>query len=156
MGVSGCGKSSVAKALSVKLNRPFVEGDSWHSAKNIEKMSAGIPLTDEDRWPWLDLLAEKLRTSDVPVVMACSALKRSYRDRLRAGNGITFVYLQGDRDILLSRMSGREGHFMPMKLLDNQLSVLEEPDQCEPHFVVNIDQPLEQILDQLLQQVITL
>jgi gluconokinase len=125
MGVSGTGKSTIGRALAETLGLPFLEGDDLHPESNLAKMAAGIPLTDADRAPWLDLIAARL---DRPVVVACSALKRSYRDRLRrAAPDLVLVYLHGDPELLLARMSQRDGHFMPTALLESQLATLEEP-----------------------------
>ncbi|WP_275785923.1 gluconokinase [Pararhizobium gei] len=140
MGVSGCGKSSVGSMLADRLGLPFIEGDSLHPAANIAKMSAGVPLNDEDRWPWLGIIGKALAQAGEPgIVISCSALKRSYRDLLRqaAGVPLAFVYLEGTRDILLSRMIERPGHFFKATLLDSQLATLESPTG-ERH-VVTVD-----------------
>jgi len=130
MGVSGSGKSTVGAALAAALGLPFVDGDALHPAANVAKMAAGIPLTDDDRWPWLDAVGERLAAS--PVVIACSALRRVYRDRLRsAAPGIRFVLLDGSRELLAERMGARADHFMPTALLDSQLATLERPDADE-------------------------
>ncbi|MEI2298662.1 gluconokinase [Ensifer sp. MJa1] len=129
MGVSGTGKTSVGEAIADACGYRFVEGDALHPAENILKMSAGIPLADADRWPWLEEIGRQLASSDAPLVVSCSALKRSYRDLLRksAGKPVAFVYLHGDRDVLVGRMQRRSGHFMPASLLDTQLATLEDP-----------------------------
>lgn len=130
MGVSGAGKSTVGAALAARLGVEFVDGDELHPARNVRKMEAGIPLVDEDRADWLDRIGEVLARGSV--VVACSALKRSYRDRLRASApGTRFVYLRGDRELLAARVTGRRGHFMPATLLDSQLAALEEPGDDE-------------------------
>ncbi|WP_341486903.1 gluconokinase [Pararhizobium sp. A13] len=131
MGVSGCGKSSIGERLADQLGLPFVEGDSLHPAENIAKMSAGIPLDDGDRWPWLEIIGKRLETARATgIVVSCSALKRAYRDRLRqaACERLAFVYLKGPRDILLNRMTERPGHFFKASLLDSQLATLESPE----------------------------
>lgn len=129
MGVSGCGKTSVGRALAGLLGWTFLEGDEFHPPENIAKMGAGIPLGDEDRWPWLDTIADRIATERAkgqPVVVSCSALKRRYRDRLRAGAPrVLFLHLAGDRDLILGRMSQRTGHYMPPTLLDSQFAALE-------------------------------
>lgn len=151
MGVSGCGKTSVAEGLAAALGVAFIEGDSLHPAVNVEKMSRSIPLTDEDRWPWLDTIGAALaKTLDdgEGVVVSCSALKKSYRDRLRsaAGGTLAFVFLKGSRDLLMARMGARQGHFMPATLLDSQLAALEDPS-AEPGVVtVDIDASIEKII----------
>ena len=131
MGASGCGKSSVGRALAERLGWTFIEGDDFHPASNIRKMSAGQPLTDDDRWPWLDLLHQEMRTAarqHRSTVLSCSALRQVYRDRLTQGlPGTQFIYLRGDRTTLLVHLNRRSGHFMKADLLDSQLAVLEEP-----------------------------
>ncbi|MDO3647963.1 gluconokinase [Nocardia mangyaensis] len=133
MGVSGCGKSTIGVLIAERLGLPYAEGDDFHPTANIQKMAAGIPLTDEDRAPWLDIVAAWLGDHRVSGgVVACSALRRAYRDRLRAGAPEAyFVHLAAGRDELLRRMAGRHGHFMPTILLDSQLATLEplEPDE---------------------------
>ncbi|ACI57768.1 carbohydrate kinase, thermoresistant glucokinase family (plasmid) [Rhizobium leguminosarum bv. trifolii WSM2304] len=132
MGVSGCGKSSVGAGIAARNGMRFVEGDQLHPARNVEKMAEGIPLTDADRLPWLDRIGEEINTAQKAsqgLVISCSALKKTYRDRLRqaAGGRLAFVFLEGTRDLLLSRMQARQGHFMPASLLDSQLQTLEPP-----------------------------
>lgn len=141
MGVSGCGKSSIGERLAAQLALPFIEGDSLHPPANIAKMSAGIPLDDDDRWPWLDIIGKRLMDArDAGVVISCSALKHIYRDRLReaAGGDLVFVYLKGTRDILLTRMTERPGHFFKADLLDSQLATLESPEGEERVVTVDI------------------
>lgn len=151
MGVSGCGKSSVGEALSARLGVPYRDGDDLHPPANVDKMRAGMPLTDEDRWPWLDRVAEVLRT-EAPVIVGCSALKRRYRDRIRQAGAVTFVFLDGSRDLISARMAKRKGHYMPLSLLDSQFAALEPPGPDEA-ITVSIDQPLEAIFDEILRKV---
>jgi len=151
MGVSGCGKSSVGIALAEALGARFIDGDDLHPEANKAKMSAGIPLDDEDRWPWLDLvskaLAESSPAGSTGTVVACSALKRSYRERILAGAPNTFfIHLDGSREILQQRLGNRTGHFMPATLLDSQLATLEPLGSDEPGAVIDIDQPISQII----------
>ncbi len=151
MGVSGCGKTSVAEGLAASLGAAFIEGDSLHPAANVEKMSRGIPLTDEDRWPWLDMIGRALadaRAAGNGVVVSCSALRKVYRERLRsaAGGTLSFVFLRGSRDLLMTRMAAREGHFMPVSLLDSQLATLEDPSGEPGVVTVDIDAPVEAIV----------
>ena len=151
MGVSGCGKSSVGIALAEALGARFIDGDDLHPEANKAKMSAGIPLDDDDRWPWLDLvskaLAEPAPAGSTGTVIACSALKRSYRERILAGAPNTFfIHLDGSREILAQRLGNRTGHFMPATLLDSQLATLEPLDSDEPGAVIDIDQPISQII----------
>lgn len=155
MGVSGCGKSSVGIALAEALGARFIDGDDLHLEANKAKMGAGIPLDDSDRWPWLDLVGEALAEevsetsggSFSGTVIACSALKRVYRDRIRtAAPGTFFVHLDGSREILEQRLGARTAHFMPATLLDSQLAILEPLGSDEASVVIDIDQPIAQII----------
>lgn len=156
MGVSGCGKTTVASALARRLGWDFVEADRFHPAANIEKMTAGIPLGDEDRWPWLDAMASHLaaaRGRDRPCVLACSALKRRYRERLAAGSGdLRLVYLQGSYETILSRLAGRTGHYMPPSLLESQFAALEEPVPEEDAITVSAEPDSAAIVDEILRR----
>ncbi|CAN7190059.1 gluconokinase [Rhizobium leguminosarum] len=150
MGVSGCGKSSVGEKLAEALHLAFVEGDALHPAANVEKMSKGIPLTDDDRMPWLDRIGEDIKASlekSEGIIVSCSALKRLYRDRLRAaaGGNLFFVYLEGSRALLMKRMGERKGHFMPVSLLDSQLATLEVPTGEPGVVTVDIDDTVDGI-----------
>ncbi|OCJ16361.1 gluconokinase [Rhizobium sp. AC44/96] len=147
MGVSGCGKTSVGKMLASQLGYRFVEGDSRHPESNVAKMSSGVALSDDDRWPWLEVLGEELAAMEGTVI-SCSALKKSYRDllRLRAGRPITFIFLQGDRATLAARMSGRKAHYMPLSLLDSQFATLELPRGERDVVTIEIDQTIERIV----------
>ena len=146
MGVSGCGKSSVALALAETLGRPFIEGDAHHPAQNIAAMRAGIPLTDADRLPWLATLARLLKDASGPAVLACSALRRSYRDALLQGGPSVFVHLAGSREEIASRMELRKGHFMPETLLDSQFAALDPPASDEDHVTIDIAQPPDKVV----------
>lgn len=148
MGVAGCGKSSVGMEMQARLGVPYVDGDDLHSPGNVAKMRAGIPLTDDDRWLWLDRVAATL-ADQAPVIVGCSALKRTYRDRIRAGAGgpVRFVYLAGSRALIAERMSAREGHYMPVSLIDSQFAALEPPADDEAAFTTEIDRPLTVIVD---------
>lgn len=152
MGVSGCGKTSVGEALADRLGVPFLDGDDFHPAENVTMMSQGIPLTDENRWPWLDRVARALvgqaeRTGIA--VAACSALRRIYRERLmtEAGEPIQFVLLDGPRDIIAQRMAARRGHYMPPGLLDSQIDTLEPPEPDERALVLDIGPPVESLAE---------
>jgi carbohydrate kinase (thermoresistant glucokinase family) len=140
MGVSGSGKSTVGEALAAELGVPFLDSDSLHPLTNVDKMAAGIPLTDDDRWPWLRAVGNALaRADDTGLVIACSALKRSYRNMIRSEEPSSlFVYLTGSRELLAERLSKREDHFMPPSLLDSQLATLEPLGQDEMGVVVDI------------------
>ncbi len=150
MGVAGCGKSSVGTRLAEALSLPYQEGDDLHPQANVAKMSAGTPLNDDDRWPWLDRIGEILAYHAASgIVLTCSSLKKVYRDRLRAAAGgkLAFVFLDGSKALLTQRMGSREGHFMPTSLLESQLATLERPDEETGVVVVNIDNTPEKITD---------
>ncbi|MEZ5726286.1 MAG: gluconokinase [Paracoccaceae bacterium] len=135
MGVSGAGKSTTGEALARHLGWPFIEGDAFHPAANVEKMHAGIPLNDADRDPWLHALAQELGRFEArgqSSVMGCSSLKRAYRDILRSGAPrVRFLMVHGSREVLVARLAGRQGHFFAPELLDSQLAALEplQPDE---------------------------
>jgi gluconokinase len=156
MGVSGCGKSTVGEGLSERLGWPFRDGDSFHSPANVAKMHAGIPLTDEDRWPWLAAIAAwiaELRGRGEHGIVACSALRRVYRDALRDGHDdVRFVYLEGSKELIASRLALRKDHFMPPSLLDSQFATLEPPRGDERPITVSIDQPPGGIVDDAIRQ----
>jgi gluconokinase len=148
MGVSGSGKTSVAQGLHDVLGWPYQEGDQLHSKENVAKMSAGIPLTDEDRWPWLDTCAAWIHARVVAGeggLLTCSALKRAYRERLRQGNpGVLFLFLKTSEEVLRARLEQRRGHYMPPSLLPSQLRTLEEPTSDEPALIVPVERTVEQ------------
>jgi gluconokinase len=131
MGVSGSGKSTIGALLAEALGWPFADADGFHPAANVAKMAAGTPLTDEDRWPWLDAIAAHIgasRTAGQPVVVACSALRRAYRERLRAGHiDLIFLHLAGAPAVIAERQAARQGHFMPPSLMASQFATLEDP-----------------------------
>lgn len=130
MGVCGCGKSTVGAALAKSLQWPFLDADDFHPAANVAKMAAGLPLTDEDRGPWLDRIADELRellARGGHAVLACSALKQSYRDRLARAGDVRFVHLAGDYDTIASRLAARQHRYMPATLLASQFATLEPP-----------------------------
>ncbi|QSY95070.1 gluconokinase [Rhizobium bangladeshense] len=161
MGVSGCGKSSVGEKLAEALRLDFLEGDALHPASNVEKMSKGIPLTDEDRMPWLDLIGKRMQASlknGEGIIVSCSALKRIYRDRLRAaaGGNLFFVYLEGSKALLTTRMGERRGHFMPLSLLESQLATLEVPTGEPGVVTVDIDDTVDGIAATALRDLSTL
>ena len=155
MGVAGCGKSSVGAALAPRLGAVYIDGDDLHSPQNVEKMRAGTPLTDEDRWPWLGRIGDRLR--DPGIVIGCSALRRIYRDRIRDGAGaaVGFIHLTGSREVIAARMGARTGHYMPTTLLDSQFATLEIPDPDEGAIAVDIDRPLDAIVNEILTRLPT-
>lgn len=153
MGVSGCGKSTIGHDLAARLGIEYKDGDELHPKENIDKMSSGIPLTDEDRAPWLTLVGEWLHER-ADGVISCSALKRSYRDIIRAAAPDSFfVHLHGSYDVHLSRVTCRKGHFMPSSLLDSQMATLEMLCDDEPGVLIDIDQPVDDIVEAAYQAV---
>ena len=152
MGVSGCGKSTVGKLLARQLKAEFLEGDDLHPPRNIERMASGIALTDTDRRDWLLQIAQQLadaRAGRHGLVVACSALKRSYRDMLRtAANQLAFVHIQASRELLESRLAARPGHFMPSSLLDSQLQTLQPPGADERAITLDAALPPAEIAKQ--------
>lgn len=155
MGVAGSGKTTIAAELARRLGWRFAEGDAFHPAANVEKMGRGVPLTDADRWPWLDAIAawiRETRAAGERCVVACSALKRSYRERIAGGgDDVRFVYLQGTYDIVSRRMAARTGHYMPVALLRSQYQTLEEPRAEENAIVLSIEQPPGEIAARIVE-----
>ena len=153
MGVSGSGKTTLGRALARELGAEFLEGDRFHPASNVAKMSRGEPLTDADRWPWLDRLAAefaRVRKSGRNAVLACSALKRAYRDRLRKGAPeLSLLFLKGDKALIGERLRARTRHFMPPGLLDSQFASLEEPGPDESPVVLDVSPPLQTLMARL-------
>lgn len=152
MGVSGCGKTTIGDLVARGLGAPFLDGDSLHPVENVTKMAAGTPLTDEDRWPWLATVGSELANAgDGGLVLACSALKRSYRDAIRAlAPGTVFLHLHGSKEVLGSRLEGRSGHFMPAALLDSQLGTLEPLEADETGILVDIAAPVSEVVTEAL------
>lgn len=157
MGACGCGKSTVGRLLAAQLGGAFADADDFHPASNIEKMRAGVGLSDEDRWPWLDVLRKLIHETgerDQPLVLACSALRRGYRDRLRDGERkVRFVYLQGSAELLAARLSGRSGHYAGEDLVASQLATLEEPGADEEALVMDIQMRPELLVNVATQWV---
>jgi gluconokinase len=156
MGVSGCGKTTVAAGLARQEGWILLEGDSFHPPANIAKMKAGTPLTDEDRWPWLRAIAAKedeLLAAGQSAAVACSALKRAYRDILIGGRrNAVLVYLRGSKELIAARLKARKGHFMPPALLDSQFATLEEPGPDEHPIVVDIGGSAEAVVKDAVRQ----
>jgi gluconokinase len=155
MGVSGSGKSTIADKLAERLRWSYEDGDKFHPASNVAKMSAGHPLTDEDRWPWLQAIADEVDRvcgAGQHVVIACSALKRAYRDILVHGRGdVRIVFLEGTQQLIAKRLAARKHHFMPPGLLDSQFKTLEPPDAGEYPVTVSIDAPVDVIVDDIVR-----
>lgn len=157
MGVSGSGKSSLGRLLAKSTGGAFIEGDEYHPAANVAKMSSGIALDDADRWPWLDRVAAAIalqQASSEVVVCACSALKRRYRDRLRAGlkHPIQFICLTAGREVLQQRVAHRPGHYWPASLLDSQLEILELPAPDEHAIVVSSELKPQDIVERVCSE----
>jgi len=155
MGVAGCGKTTIGEDLAAAIGGTFLDGDAFHPPANIEKMSRGDPLTDEDRWPWLEIFGREIANRNGLVVGGCSSLKRSYREFITASAGepVLFIYLDGSRDLIAGRMGKREGHFMPTSLLDSQFATLEIPTEEECSISVDIDATTLQIVENLKHQI---
>jgi gluconokinase len=151
MGVSGCGKTTVARALADRTGGVFLDADDFHPPENKQKMTAGIPLTDDDRRDWLTALNRELRSrshQNQPVFLACSALRESHRRRIAdAVPGLQFIHLRGSRECIANRLAGRTGHFMSPSLLESQFATLEEPSDA---ITVDIDGPMDALIEDLL------
>lgn len=152
MGVTSSGKTTVAQGLAERRGWPFQEGDSLHPRANVEKMASGTPLTDEDRWPWLDRVAawiDALRKDGQSGVITCSMLKRAYRDKVIDGKqDVRLMYLKGDKSVIAARMANRKGHYMPTSLLDSQIATLEPPTPDERPLVVDIEGTIDDMVAQ--------
>ena len=149
MGVSSCGKTSIGEALAHTFGARFIEGDRLHPKSNVEKMSAGIALTDEDRWPWLADVGKSI-SGDTSSIVSCSALKRSYRALIaaNAARPVAFVFLDGEKTLLEQRIAARKNHFMPASLLSSQLATLERPTPDERAKRFDIASPVATIVEQ--------
>lgn len=157
MGVTGSGKTTVGALLAGRTGGVFLDGDDYHPAENVEKMSSGIPLTDADRWPWLDRLGVEVEAAVAArgsVVLACSALRRAYRDRLSkaCAEAPLFLHLNGTRDLIGARMAARRDHYMPVGLLDSQIQTLEPIEADENALVLKIDAPADDIAERILSR----
>jgi len=159
MGVAGSGKTTIAAVLAERLGWRLLEGDAFHPPANVVKMAAGTPLTDDDRWPWLRAIAaeiDAIRSANQAAVVACSALKKAYRDVLIGDrHDVRLVYLFGDRTLIGERLAARKGHFMPPALLDSQFATLEEPGPDEAPIVVSVDADPDAIVAAVLAKGLT-
>jgi gluconokinase len=156
MGVSGCGKTSIGEAVAADLGFEFIEGDALHPPANVEKMARGIPLNDEDRFPWLDRIGARIAEVDGHgLVVSCSSLKKTYRDRLRsfANEPLTFIFLKGSEELLTERMARRKGHFMPLSLLKSQLATLEDPSGEPGVITVDISGTSQDVIERTLKAI---
>jgi carbohydrate kinase (thermoresistant glucokinase family) len=155
MGVTGCGKTTVGIVLAEKLGIEFIDSDVLHSESNKKKMSSGTPLTDSDREPWLQAVSEALQRHE-KIVVACSALKRSYRSTILAGAPSTiFIHLSGSQELIFARLSERSHHFMPIELLDSQFQTLEPLDEGETGKAFEISKPVHQIVDEAISWIVS-
>jgi gluconokinase len=151
-GVSGAGKTTVGKLLARELGWHFLEADDFHSAANIEKMRSGDPLTDKDRWPWLERLREEIKrlvNAGQNAVVSCSALKRAYRDRLRVSDEVIFVFLRGDYALIENQLRSRHGHFMNPELLQSQFDNLEEPELDEDVLTIDLGRTPREVVEEI-------
>jgi gluconokinase len=151
-GVSGAGKTTIGKLLAKRLDWRFLEADDFHQRVNVEKMRKGLPLTDEDRWPWLKLVRQQIERSLAAkenAVLACSALKRKYRERLRVSNDVKFVLLRGDYALIEKQLHNRRGHFMNPDLLRSQFADLEEAELDEDVLTIELGRTPEEIVEEI-------
>ncbi len=155
MGVAGCGKSTIGHALADQLGGTYLEGDSFHPESNIEKMSTGTPLTDEDRWPWLKIIGQEMASAEGIIFAGCSALKLAYRDLIEkeAGERVTFIHLSGSQELIAGRMAKRGGHFMPLSLLESQFAALEPLIDREQSIIADISGLTDEIVAQIILQI---
>ena len=151
-GVSGAGKTTVGKLLAEQMGWHFYEADDFHSRANIDKMQRGVPLTDEDRWPWLEKLRgviEQCLAANENAVLACSALKRAYRDRLRVGSQVNFVFVRGEYALIEQQLRARHDHFMNPELLHNQFAALEEPQPDEDVLIMELGRTPQELVKEI-------
>ncbi|GBR45711.1 gluconokinase [Neokomagataea thailandica] len=156
MGVSGTGKSTVARALADRIGAVFIEGDDLHSQANLEKMESGIPLKDSDRYPWLQICNRAMREQNAQgkdAVLTCSSLKKAYRDALAEDCNAYFVYLKISKEESLKRVNQRVGHFMPTSMVESQFEVLEEPEPGEHTIIIESDRSLDQVVEDVSRRV---
>lgn len=154
MGVAGCGKSSIGDGVAKHFDAIFLEGDAFHPQSNIDKMSNGEPLNDDDRWPWLKIISQEMAAQDGVVFTGCSALKRSYREFItnQAGEPVMFIYLDGSKELIAERMAQRTGHFMPTQLLNSQFDTLEIPSEDENKITVDISHSQTQVIENICEK----
>ncbi|MCB0937228.1 MAG: gluconokinase [Mycobacterium sp.] len=153
MGVSGSGKSTVGAALAQRLRVPFADADDFHPPASIAKMTAGVPLDDDDRHPWLETIGDWLAEHPAGGVMSCSALKRTYRDQLRRHRpDVAFLHLSGSADVVARRQASRPGHFMPASLVNSQFETLEPLEPDEPGITIDVEQSVDSIVDEYVSR----
>lgn len=153
MGVAGCGKTSIGEGVAKVMDSNFIDGDDFHPQTNIDKMSTGLPLTDEDRWPWLETVAKALANHKGKAFLGCSALKQEYRDYItkHAGEPVSFIHLSANKELIASRMATRAGHFMPTSLLESQFKTLEVPNSEENAINIDISLSKEEVIINICQ-----
>ncbi len=152
MGVTGCGKSTIAELVAQRIHATYIEADALHGKANISKMACGEPLNDDDRWPWLKRVANAMQVSQAPIVVSCSSLRRTYRDYLREHTQVPigFIHLHNDGDVIAKRVAERGGHFMPVSLLYSQLQLLEHLETNEDGVLVDIDQSVLSVVNEAM------
>ena len=155
MGVAGSGKTSIGENVAEKINATYIDGDDYHPQANIEKMANGEPLTDDDRWPWLEVVANELARTEGIVLAGCSALKKAYRDFItaNAGEPVQFLYLDGSKQLIGERMAARTGHFMPTSLLDSQFATLEIPGETENAVAIDISGTQDDVVQLIVEAI---
>lgn len=155
MGVAGSGKTSIGEGVAAKIGGTYVDGDNLHPQANIDKMSRGEPLDDDDRWPWLEAVGQTLANIEGIGLIGCSALKKSYRDLItnKAGKPVVFLYLDGSKELIAKRMAARQGHFMPTSLLDSQFATLEVPTAPENFIPINIEGTQSEIIAAIVSHI---
>ena len=155
LGVAGSGKTSIGENVAKIIDATYIDGDNYHPQSNIEKMANGEPLNDEDRWPWLEVVANELAQTEGIVLAGCSALKKAYRDFITANTGepVQFLYLDGSKEMIGERMAARTGHFMPTSLLDSQFATLEVPDNTENAVAIDISGTQDEVVQLIVEAI---
>lgn len=155
MGVAGSGKTSIGEGVAERIGGIYIDGDDYHPQSNIDKMANGDPLTDEDRWPWLEIISGELARIDGIGLVGCSALKKAYRDFISqsVGEPVQFIYLNGSKDLIAKRMAARTGHFMPTSLLDSQFEALEVPDKTENAISIDISGTEQDVINLIVNEI---
>ncbi len=155
MGVAGSGKTSIGEGVAEKIGGIYIDGDDYHPQANIDKMASGDPLTDEDRWPWLEIISGELARIEGIGLVGCSALKKAYRDFItnNVGEPVQFIYLNGSKELIAKRMGARTGHFMPTSLLDSQFEALEVPDETENSISIDISGTEQDVINLIVNEI---
>lgn len=155
MGVAGSGKTSIGEGVAQQIDGTYIDGDDYHPQSNIDKMANGEPLNDDDRWPWLEIIAGELAPIEGIGLVGCSALKKIYRDFItkNVGEPVRFIYLDGSKELIAERMAARTGHFMPTSLLDSQFEALEVPDKTENAVPIDISGTEQQVIKLIVDEI---